>query len=106
LTNNRPELREALIRKLNPARFPGMSGKMAAIVGYVLNEEFADPVIVKLQISDKLVLVQHRGDIGFNDIIGATDDLHDNWRQLLEVTSDLTDDERAEAHRLFVARIR
>ena len=31
------------IQKLNPARYEGMSGKMAALVGYILDQEFTNP---------------------------------------------------------------
>jgi hypothetical protein len=36
-------VREALIDKLRRDRFSAVSGKMAAIVGYVLDERFSDP---------------------------------------------------------------
>jgi hypothetical protein len=38
-------MRDALIAKLRPDRFTAMSGKMAAIVGYILDERSADPAI-------------------------------------------------------------
>jgi hypothetical protein len=28
---------------LHPKRFPGMSGRMAAVVGYILNEDWTKP---------------------------------------------------------------
>jgi hypothetical protein len=34
------ELRQRLVHKLAPERFTAMSGKMAAIVGYILDEPF------------------------------------------------------------------
>jgi hypothetical protein len=38
-------VREGLIEKLRPDRFTAVSGKMAAIVGYILDEQFSDPAI-------------------------------------------------------------
>jgi hypothetical protein len=50
-------MRQVLIDKLRPDRFSAMSGKMAAIVGYILNEPFSDPAISELVVtSDGFVL--------------------------------------------------
>jgi hypothetical protein len=55
-------VREALIDKLRPDRFTAMSGKMAAIVGYILDERFSDPAISELVVtSDGFVLAQTEG---------------------------------------------
>ena len=69
-------LRARLIRKLDPSRFPGMSGKMAAIVGYILEARFADPAIAELVVtSDGFVLAAREGDTGTNELIGERSDL-------------------------------
>jgi hypothetical protein len=44
-------MREALVEKSRPDRFTAMSGKMAAIVGYALNEGFTDPAISELVVT-------------------------------------------------------
>lgn len=44
-------MRETLIEKLRPDRFSAMSGKMAAIVGYILDERFSDPAISELVVT-------------------------------------------------------
>jgi len=43
--------------KLNPARFPGMSPFMAAVVGYVLGESFTEPEIAEMTVSEAENLV-------------------------------------------------
>jgi len=58
--------------KLHPKRFDGMSGKMAAIVGYILDEALTNPAINELVVtSDGFVLAQHDGDVGDNDFMGS-----------------------------------
>jgi len=49
-----------LARKLNPARFTGMSAFMAAIVGYVLDESFTEPQIAEISVSESENLVYVR----------------------------------------------
>ena len=39
---------QTLVAKLNPARFTAMSGKMAAIVGYILGVKFTTPSLSEL----------------------------------------------------------
>ena len=36
---------------VDPARFPGMSGRMAAILGYILEAPFSEPVIAELVVT-------------------------------------------------------
>ena len=74
-----------LTEKLHPARFTGMSGKMAAIVGCILGQAWTSPAIAELTItSDGHVLARHEGDCGHNDYIGTVADLQKNWRRLLD----------------------
>jgi Zn-dependent peptidase ImmA (M78 family)/transcriptional regulator with XRE-family HTH domain len=106
LPENDDTLRAGLIRKLDPARFPGMSGKMAAIVGYVLEARFSDPAISELTVtSDGFVLAAREGDSGANELLGARADLNRNLVALLNATTDLTDDEIALFGRLQRSRI-
>jgi hypothetical protein len=87
--------------KLHPRRFPGMSGRMAAIVGYLLGKKWTEPGIAELAVtSDGHVLAGHDGDCGCNHYVGLAADLERNWLALLEAAR-LTDDERAEAARLY-----
>jgi len=87
--------------KLHPRRFPGMSGKMAAIVGYFLGEEWTAPRIAELVVtSDGHVLARHDGHCGCDHYVGLAADLERNWLALLGVAG-LTDDERAEADQIY-----
>jgi len=99
------EIRQALVSKLHPRRFPGMSGKMSAIVGYLLGEKFTDPEIAELAItSDGFVMGRVGDDIGMNDIVGTVSDLERNWGSLLDA-ADLNDVERAAAD-TFYSRVK
>ena len=52
----------ALVDRLHPRCFPGMSGKMAAVVGYILGEALDKPCIVELVVtSDGWVLARNDG---------------------------------------------
>lgn len=96
---------ENLAQKLHPHRFTEMSGKMAAIVGYVLDQEWTQPEIAEMVVtSDGFVLARRSGDIGCNDWIGSAEDLERNASNLLEA-ADLTENERAEWQSLFRARV-
>lgn len=44
-------MRNQLVAKLRPDRFTARSGKMAAIVGYILDERFSDPAISELVVT-------------------------------------------------------
>ena len=89
-----PNTNDTLAQKLHPVRFPGMSAKMAAIVGCILDRQYTQPSIAELVVtSDGCVLARHDGDIGYNDFIGARSDLERNWKRLLDVAG-LTKNER------------
>jgi hypothetical protein len=99
-------VREALIEKLRPDRFTAMSGKMAAIVGYIVDEQFSDPAISELVVtSDGFVLAQTEGEVGANDMIGEEADLNRNLLTLIEAAG-LSDEEIREFGRLQRERIR
>lgn len=99
-------MREALVDKLRPDRFTAMSGKMAAIVGYILDERFSDPAISELVVtSDGFVLAQTEGEVGANDMMGEEADLNRNLLTLIEAAG-LSQDEIREFGRLQRERIR
>lgn len=76
----------SIIKKLNPARFDGISPKMSAIVGCIVGKAFTTPVIAEFHISsDGFMLARHDNDIGFNDFIGSAEDFESNWTRLLDV---------------------
>lgn len=76
-------MRDELIAKLRPDQFSAMSGKMAAIVGYILGERFSEPAISELVTSDGFVLAQQEGEVGANDLIGSEVDLNRNLIELV-----------------------
>ena len=83
-----------------------MSGKMAAIVGYILEERFSDPAINELVVtSDGFVLAQTEGEVGANDMIGEEGDLNRNLLSLIEAAG-LSEEEIREFGRLQRERIR
>ena len=94
-----------LAEKLRPERFTAMSGKMAAIVAYILGTRWTEPAISELVVtSDGFVLAQREDDIGANEIIGEERDLNRNLLDLVHAAG-LTDDEIAEFGRLQRERI-
>ena len=99
-------MREMLVEKLRPDRFTAMSGKMAAIVGYILDERFTDPAINEMVVtSDGFVLAQSEGEVGANDLIGEEADLNRNLLSLIEAAG-LSEEEVREFGRLQRERIR
>ena len=96
---------KSLVEKLRPSRFPGMSGKMAAVVGYVLGANFVDPAITDISVtSDGFVLARAQGDVGANRFIGNYADLLRNWLRLVGAAG-LSKREFMEAQGLFAARV-
>jgi hypothetical protein len=90
-----------LVDRLHPRRFPGMSGRMAAIVGYILGRRWTRPCIVELVItSDGWVLARNDGRIGFDTIVGTAADLERNWNNLLRAAG-LTSEEQQEAGKRY-----
>ncbi len=91
--------------KLHPSRFTGMSGKMTAIVAYVLGQHWTEPQIAELIINDGVVLAREVGDVGYNTFIGSAQDLETNVSNLLAVAG-LTEHERAIWDTLYSARVK
>ena len=78
-------MREELVAKLRPDRFTAMSGKMAAIVGYILDERFSEPAISEPVVTaDGFVLAQSQGEVGANKMLGTEVDLNRNLLDLIE----------------------
>ena len=99
-------VREQLVAKLRPDRFTAMSGKMAAIVGYILDERFSEPAISELVVtSDGFVLAQTEGEVGANEMLGTEVDLNRNLLDLIAAAG-LTAEEIHEFGRLQRKHIR
>ena len=92
--------------RLHPKRFPGMSGRMAALVGYILGKRWSKTRIAELVItSDGWLLARNRRHIGFDTIIGTVADLDRNWSNLLRAAN-LTREERQEAGERYREAVR
>jgi hypothetical protein len=82
-----------------------MSGLMTAIVGFLLEEPFANPPIAEIVVtSDGFLLARTEGESRANVFIGRYSDLIRNWLGLLAVAC-LSTDEKVEAESLFAAKI-
>ena len=87
-----------LAEKLHPTRFTEMSGKMAAIVSFVLDESWTEPRITALSVtSDGFVTTDA-------EFLGEAADLDRNLLNLL-VAAGLNQEERAEFERLYRERV-
>jgi hypothetical protein len=94
-----------LIEKLHPRRFPGTSGKMIAIVGFILGQDWTNPRISEMTItSDGFVMARQQGDVGMNVFVGSAADLDRNLRNLLDAAC-LLPDEKASVMRLFRTKV-
>lgn len=91
--------------KLHPCNFRIISGKMVAIVAYILGAEFADPPIVGVTIDENgLVLARTARHRDHTDMIGSHADLERSWHSLLDAAR-LTSQERMDAEVLYATRI-
>lgn len=96
-----------LAQKLDPSRFPNMSSKMAAIVGFFMGKEYTTPAIEALCVtSDGYCLAQQAGDIGFNSFLGEFSEVERNWRKLVTITEvGLTEQEEQYCLKLLQMRV-
>jgi hypothetical protein len=95
-----------LAEVLHPRLFPNMSGKMAAVVGYILGEVWSKPSIVEMVVtSDGWVLARNDGHVGFDTIVGTATDLDRNWNNLLRAAG-LTSEERRLANKHYRQAVR
>ncbi len=88
----------SLATKLHPESFSEMSGKMAAIVGYILGESWTVPEIAALSVtSDGYVMTDA-------EFFGEASDLDRNLLNLL-VAAEVTAEERIEFERRYRERV-
>lgn len=104
-TNAEPKPEPGWITKLHPRHYPNMSGKMAAIVGFIAGKRYTDPAITELHVTpDNMVLAALEGDCGANDFLGSRADLMRNWQALLKCAG-LTDAEYTDASLAFANKV-
>jgi len=91
--------------KLHPKRFPKMSGRMAGVVAFVIDQQVTRPAITEIVVtSDGFVLAGVDDDVGTNHLVGTYVDLVRNWRALIAVAG-LTKQEHITAEILFASKI-
>lgn len=74
-------LKTRLCDKLNPDNFPKMTGKMAAVLGYLLDVPFVQPRITAITVADNCLL--DTDEPRFGRVLGHYRDLVRNWHSLL-----------------------
>jgi len=103
---NQEDTMPTLIEALHPRRFPGMSGRMAAVAGYILGRRWTRPRIDELVVtSDGWLLARNSGNVGFNVIVGTLADLERNWNTLLRAAG-LTGEQQREACERYKQAVR
>lgn len=105
MTAEAPTAKERpLTELLDPARFSGMSGKMAALVGYVLDTPMTEPAIAEVCLtSDGFVLARNENDAGANEFIGAASEVVGNFERLADAAG-LNPTQRQELASKFKAK--
>jgi hypothetical protein len=89
----RATLTDRLVHKLHPDRVK-TSGKFAAILACVLEQEWTSPGLAGITVtSDGFLLGREEGDIGHNVMLGRVEDLHRNLTGIADATG-LTKTER------------
>jgi hypothetical protein len=69
-----------------PQRFPGVSPKMVAIMGYLIGVNFTCPHFVEMvATSDGFLLARLDNDCGCNEFIGGVEDFKRNWDNLIHI---------------------
>jgi hypothetical protein len=82
-----------------------MSGLMAAIVAFLIDEQVIKPAINSLIVtSDGTVLAEVKDEVATTHFVGSYRDLVRNWRALIAVAG-LTEQERLAAEALFAIKV-
>ena len=98
---------DTTVQKLHPGRFPNMSPKMAAIVGYLLGEQFTVPELEGLCVTSDGYCVGHtKGNVDESYFLGTFEDLERNWRELVGLKEvGLSEEEEIHCLKLLQTRI-
>ena len=89
----------SLAERLHPSNFTAMSPKMAAIVGYILDQEWTIPAI-----EDIAITTDGHAIAGVHGYIGTATEMKRNIADLLDAAS-LTADERGEWKKRYGMRV-
>ena len=93
----------SLLAKLDPDRYPNMSLTIVAILGYLLNEPWTQPVILSIEVVDDVVLAMSEGQ-WLPNFLGEVSDVRVNLRRL-GMAAGLTPEEWAEYQALTEERL-
>ena len=80
-------LKTRLCNKLNPDNFPRMTGKMAAVLGYLLDVSFARPRLTAITVTNDGCMLADTDDPRFGCFLGDYRDLIRSWGSLLRASS-------------------
>ena len=93
----------SLLEKIDPDRYPNMSLTFVAILGYLCEETWTQPVILSIEIVDDVVLAMSEGQ-WLPNFLGEVSDLRAHWRRL-GMAAGLTPEEWAEYQSLTEERL-
>jgi hypothetical protein len=94
-----------LVRKLSPAKFPGIPPTLAALAGFVLGATFGRPHITGVVVADSgMVLARANTDTDAKRVLGSYSDILRNWMRLIS-RAGLCSAEVMAAHSLFAAKV-
>jgi len=71
----------SLLEKIDPDRYPNMTMTFVAILGYLCEETWTQPVILSIEIVDDVVLAMSEGQ-WLPNFLGEVSDLRANLRRL------------------------
>ncbi|HET9409789.1 MAG TPA: hypothetical protein VFO39_21310 [Candidatus Sulfotelmatobacter sp.] len=95
----------SLIRKMHSDRFPAMSPRMAALVGFIVGASFIEPPIADLRVSTAgTVLARIEGESVAKHVIGEYGDLLCAWHALVSAAG-LSKEEFVAVECLFAQRV-
>lgn len=93
----------SLLAKLDPDRYPNMSLTFVAILGYVLNEPWTQPIILEITRVDDMMLAMSEGQM-LPNFLGEVSELRAHLRRL-GMAAGLTPEEWAEYQALTEERL-
>jgi hypothetical protein len=99
------DLQSRLRSRLHPIHFFNISDRLSAIVGHVIDEQFVDPPIREMVVTnDGYVLARVGDDKSCRTFLGSYSDLMYDWKNLIAAAR-LSRDEWVEVSCRFAAKI-
>jgi hypothetical protein len=92
-----------LLAKLDPDRYPNMSLTFVAILGYLLNEPWTQPIILEITRVDDVMLAMSEGQ-WLPNFLGEVSDLRAHLRRL-GMAASLTPEEWTEYRQMVETRL-